>query len=399
MPANRAPGIAGVNSQVDFAVPALDSRLLTLDSALVFGGYGVFGGHVARELAKRGIAVCVAGRDAARAAKAAAELGKGHTSLRADVSDRESCLAAVEGKSVAVNCAGPFQQLNASLLEACLERCVHYVDITDDRRYAAMVREYGPRFADANLAAVYGASSLPSISLALAHVALRAASGERASAEVMPRVKRVYVTLFIGNDNPKGQAAVRSAVESLGKSISAPQGTLRGLGDRRIVELPPPFGRKAAANFDCADYDLLAEATGAREVVVQASFEMPGVLASIRLFSTCAPRLGKWLLPKLAGPGFVRRIMGCSAGIVQVELLFDDGGTRRAAIVAPRDGQRMASLPCVLAVEALLQKKATARGAMTACDLLGAESLIEGIVAEGFELEVDPSPAAIRPMQ
>ncbi len=370
-----------------------------MHTALVFGGYGVFGAHVARELAKRGISVCVAGRDAAKAAQSAAALGPEHTSQRADVSNRESCLAALEGKSVAVNCAGPFQQLNASLLEACLARGVHYVDIADDRRYAAMVREFGPRFADAGLAAVYGASSLPSISLALAHVALRAAKGNAATNEAAPRVKRVYATLFIGNDNPKGQAAVRSAVESLGKPIAAPQGTLRGLADRRIVELPPPFGRKAAANFDSPDYDLMPEATGAREVMVQTSFEMPGVLASMRFFSACAPGLGKWLLPKMAGLGLVRRIMGCSGGVVQVELQMEDGSHRRAAIVARREGQRMAALPCALAVESLSKGTATSRGAMTACEQLGADSLIEQIVAEGFELVLDPPLGPGQPSQ
>jgi uncharacterized protein YbjT (DUF2867 family) len=45
-----------------------------LKTAVVFGGYGVFGSHVARELVKRGVPVVVAGRDQARAESFAKEL-------------------------------------------------------------------------------------------------------------------------------------------------------------------------------------------------------------------------------------------------------------------------------------------------------------------------------------
>src|SRR5204862_6086264 len=121
-------------------------------------------------------------------------------------------------------------------------------DIADDRAYAAAVRSYDERFRARGLAAVYGCSSLPGISGALA---LRAAEGIPAT------VDRVRVTLFIGNKNPKGRAALHSLVAGLGRPIAAPQGTLRGFRDREVVTLPPPFGRRPVFNFQSPDYDLL----------------------------------------------------------------------------------------------------------------------------------------------
>jgi hypothetical protein len=49
----------------------------------------------------------------------------------------------------------------------------------------------------------------------------------------------------------------------------------------------------------------------------------------------------------------------------------------------------MAALPCVLVTHALAHDRLARRGALTAYELLGADSLLEGLVAEGSELLVD----------
>src|SRR6266516_3717157 len=94
---------------------------------LVVGGYGIFGAHICRELARWGVPVTVAGRDAARAAALAATLGPPCGSRAVDVVQLDSCRAALEGHAVAVHCAG-FDRLDATLLEACLATGCHYAD-------------------------------------------------------------------------------------------------------------------------------------------------------------------------------------------------------------------------------------------------------------------------------
>jgi hypothetical protein len=42
------------------------------------------------------------------------------------------------------------------------------------------------------------------------------------------------------------------------------------------------------------------------------------------------------------------RRFGTSGGAVMTEVSFSDGTTRRAALVALQEGQRMAALPCAL---------------------------------------------------
>ena len=344
---------------------------------VVFGGYGTFGAHVCRALARSGVPLTVAGRDHARAEDFARMLGPTCRALAADATDPAACRAALRGQGVAVSCAGPFHQLNTALLDACLEAGCHYADITDDRAYAALVRGQGDRFHAAGLAAVYGCSSLPGISGALA---LHACAGTSAA------VERARVTLFIGNHNPKGDAAVHSLLAGLGRPIVAPQGLLRGFRDRAVVPLPAPFGPRAVFNFDSPEYDLFPALLGARAVVVKAGFELRLATYGFALLALLGRGYGPRLARLLAVPGRLLGGRGCSGAAIMTELFLADGTVRRATLLAREDGQRMAALPCALVAQTLSAKAGGACGARTAYEFLGAPPLLEQLVAAGFEL-------------
>jgi hypothetical protein len=351
-----------------------------VSSAVIFGGYGVFGAQVARELTRMGFCLTIAGRDAARAEAFARELGPSHRGVAADVSRLESCRAALHQQTVAVNCAGPFGGFGSALLDACLGAGCHYADIADDRAYAALVQSYDARFRHQNLAAVYGCSSLPGISGALA---LAARDQGPASA---PRHARV--TLFIGNDNPKGRAAIASAVRVLGKPIRAPQGALTGFGDREMVPLPPPFGLREVFNFESPEYDLFPELLGVRSVAVKFGFELRGANSAFAFLTALGSNYGNRTAALLERVGRLLSNRGCSGGAVMTELFWADGSIRRATLFGQRDGQRMAALPCALAVRTLCVGKPDRAGAMTVYELLQPAPLLEKIAAEGFEVRL-----------
>ncbi len=305
-------------------------------SVVVFGGYGVFGGHVSRELVKRGIETVSAGRNPEKA------------DLVADITDFESCRLALKDKKIAVNCSGPFSAENVALLEACLERGCHYVDIADDRAYAALVRNYGERFAKKDLLAAYGCSSLPGISGALAlHL----------HSETDSTPKRVRVTLFIGNKNPKGAAAIEAALS-----------------------------RKSVSDFESPEYDLFPKLLGTSDVSVKVVFEWATVNFLISLLARLPFRSGSktsQLLQALSKP-FQSR--GSSGGAVTTELSFETGLTRKATLSAKQDGQRIAALPCVYVVEALLNGSTNRTGAATAFEILGVSNLLDQLVRDGGEI-------------
>jgi hypothetical protein len=346
-----------------------------VSSAIVFGGYGTFGSLVARDLARLGVTVVIAGRDAARAEAFAHTLGPGHRGVVADVADRASCRSAIAGHTVAVNCAGPFASLGPALVEACLDAGCHYADVADDRAYVARVRRSAAAFQQRGLTAVYGCSSVPGISGALA---LAACAGTTSAPQ------RARVTLFVGNDNPKGSAAVASVVGSLGKPLATPQGTVRGFRDREVVPLPEPFGSRAVYNFDSPEYDLFPELLGVRAVSVKLGFELRSATWALALLAALSSHWGRRTTALLKWVGQWSRGVGCSGGAVMTELFWADGSVRRVALLARRDGQRMAALPCALATHALCVGSGKP-GVTTVYELLGG-SLLERLTAEGFEL-------------
>lgn len=345
----------------------------------VFGGYGTFGAHAARALAKAGVKVRIAGRNEARAKSFAASLGDGHEGIAADAADPLSSTRALEGARVAVHCAGPFSALPLTLPEACLAAGAHYVDIADDRSWLARLRALDGRFRDRNLIAACGCSSLPGISGALALLA----------AERLPEVRRARVILFIGNRNPKGDAAVRSAAAQLGKTFFSPQGSLVGLRGRETVRLPEPFGVRAVYNWESPELDLFPALLGAREVRIKVGFESRLATRAFATLARLGP-LGSRLVPPLAILGRALSGFGHSGGYVQVELSAPDGATAIASLGGPEDGQRMAALPAAFVALGLLDGTITARGVVTAFEALGARRLIDALAAEGYTWRQSP---------
>ena len=344
--------------------------------AIIFGGYGTFGTLVSRELAAQGAEVTIAGRDSSKAEALARELGPVHRGVAADVGNGQSCREAIAGHEVVANCAGPFQHFDATLLDACLDAGCHYTDIADDRDYCATVRQYHDAFSRRGRAAVYGCSSLPAISGALALFLQK-------DRTIQP--ERARVTLFIGNNNPKGHAAIRSLIAGLGKPFPSPQGTLRCFRGREVVPLPPPVGPRAAFDFTSPEYDLFPALLGVKAVRVKVVFELA---LSNYFFATLAllgSRYGERTARLLERAGGLVR-SGTSSAAIMTELFYPDGSTARAALQGRKAGQRLAALPCALAAIALCKERGATRGAMTAYDLLGAEELIHGIEQAGFEL-------------
>jgi hypothetical protein len=355
-----------------------------LKRVIVFGGYGVFGSQVARALSAWGTPITIAGREQRRAETFARHLGGDCSAAGADITRPEACRALLQGSTVAVNCAGPFHRQGTALLEACLQTDSPYVDITEDRGYAALVRSFGTRFAERGRVAVFGCSSLPGISGALALCAREA--------ETVP-VERVRVALLIGNKNPKGQAAVRSLLAGLGRPIATPQGTRFGFCEREVVLLPAPFGRRGVFTLDSPEYDLFPALLGARAVSVHVGFELRMATYTFALLARLGSGYGPVMARLLERPARMLSGLGCSGGAVMAELFFRDGSVCQATLVSRRDGQRMAALPCALVARALSERDEHAQGAVTAYEFLGARPLLAKLVGEGFELHTERRPA------
>lgn len=101
-----------------------------MSKALLYGCYGYTGDLVSRAARAAGRELCVAGRDAARTRAIAARDGFEARVFALD--DPGALDAGLAGVSVVLHCAGPFARTSRPMVDACLRRGVHYLDITGE---------------------------------------------------------------------------------------------------------------------------------------------------------------------------------------------------------------------------------------------------------------------------
>lgn len=204
--------------------------------------------------------------------------------------------------------AGPFQTLDRAIVRAVVDAGAHWLDIADDARWFFDLlddRALDALARERNVAVIPGLSSLPAISGALVH-------------RLKPQ--RANITLFIGNDNRKGAAAIASG-----------------------------------AMLDSPDRELLRRELGI-EATARSRFELPGArlaMHALRIFPLNARlRIAKTLsrfVPRFGSEGGYVEVNG-----VRVPM------TQRAAILplvyalAHLDGKSGCLAPSVFDAEELL---------------------------------------------
>jgi hypothetical protein len=259
---------------------------------------------------------------------------------------------------VAVACAaGPFQELSHELPMAAAEAGAHWVDIGDDVGWVVPILDDTTLDAaarEAGLTVMPGLSTVPAISGALA----------RWGRERMPGAPRARITLFIGNRNAKGAGAIASAMAS-------------GFGRPTRVDLP--FGRRLAYLGRSPDTELLR-----RDLGLDAEFRVVLGWGPAGLFVASVgplwPRLGPRARARVAGllssisEPFGRS--GSEGGCLQVDLWE---GERRTSVAALSGDQRLAILPCSMALQRLLEGGLRERGVIHPVGWLSTEGWIAAL--------------------
>jgi putative NAD(P)-binding protein len=311
---------------------------------LIAGGSGVFGRLLAQELlASTPAHVALAGRDSQRLAAACRGLGAPARTegLTLDLQDARALGQAAAGCFAVACAAGPFQQLPPDLPRAALEAGAHWLDIGDDRRWVLCLladAHLDGIARDAGLAVMPGLSTVPALSGVLV----------RWCRERLPRAHRARVTLFIGNRNGKGAGAIASA---LGGGFSDP------------VPVDLPIGRRLAYRLCSPDAALLREEL-ALDAEFRVAFELPQASRAMAAAAAVARQLGPrgqaWLARGLSRLSAPFNHLGSRVSYLQAEL-WDASGDRASACLVDA-GQRLAVLPCALALEALLSGELCQRG-------------------------------------
>jgi saccharopine dehydrogenase-like NADP-dependent oxidoreductase len=217
-------------------------------------------------------------------------------------------------------------QEGTGFAEACLDRGVHYVDITASYAFLSQVERL-----DA-LAKRSGATGVLSVGLAPGLTNLLAKHAK----DVLGAVRNLEIYVMLGLGEAHGKAAVRWTVENLDKRFA-----IRRSGASKIVGsfegpkqtiFPGKYGRRTAYFFDFADQHAVARTQELENVATRLCFDsaavtwMVAALKRTRLFRMLA-RLG---VQDALAMLFARFPMGSDEFVVKVDAEGESHGSRRS---------------------------------------------------------------------
>jgi len=107
----------------------------------LIGATGFTGSLIAHELKRIGSSARLAARDETKLGRLASELGGQFDTVLVDVTDVSGVSRALDGATVAINCAGPFTSLGQPVVREAARRGVHYLDTTGEQAFIRYVFE------------------------------------------------------------------------------------------------------------------------------------------------------------------------------------------------------------------------------------------------------------------
>jgi saccharopine dehydrogenase-like NADP-dependent oxidoreductase len=254
---------------------------------LIVGGYGVVGRRIAAELAADyPDQITIAGRNGAKAVKAAAAIGCGARGLQIDTSEASSIAAALEGVATVISC---IDLANRALLWAAIERGLRYTDITPRltelgrgaayEKVDAAARSSGARV-------VLGTGIAPGIANMMAC----------ALADSLGCADEIETALLLPAGDSGGPALFGYFLQELAMSyeirVQGVECPARAFSAPRLVEFPPPAGPRLAYLFPFSDQVLYPRTLGAKTAVTRLAVDPAwlGKLLAV-MVSTGASRL------------------------------------------------------------------------------------------------------------
>ncbi len=362
---------------------------------LVLGGYGAFGGRLARLLLADGHEVIVAGRSE-RAARAFTD-EHGGTPLSLDASDEKSLAAALiaHRPDCLIDAAGPFQAYAGhATARVALAAGAHYLDLSDDARFTAGITALDAEARAAERAAISGVSSVPALSSA----------ATTALAEGLAEIALIESAILPGNRAPRGLSVMAAILTQAG----APLRLWRG---NRWRELPGWSGSRPvtagaitrqAAFIGAPDLALFPATYGARSVLFRAGLELPllhrglTVLARLRR-AGLQPDLARFATPIRRLAALLERA-GTDRGamVTRVAGRLPDGSPverRWTLTVDAGDGPSIPAIPAAILVEKLARNTVApgARPALSEFTLDEAETALSRL-ATSCQRSETPAP-------
>jgi hypothetical protein len=330
-------------------------------TVVVFGAYGHTGRFVVAELHKRGWEAILSGRDAAKLHAVASEHPESEVRL-ASVNDPASLDSAIGGASAVINCAGPFVDTAAPIIDAALRSGIHYLDIAAEQaavlavfeRFSRPAREAGVVIAPAM--AFYGG---------LGDLLATAAMGDWIAADeiligvALDSWKPTRGTRLTGQRNP-GQHFTFSN-NKLEPSDPLP----------RIWDFPAPFGLQDVVGLSLAE-----------TITISRHLRAPQIHAYMNLAPITDIHNPDTPAPTAADES------GRSSQVFLMEVIARKGNAERRAVARGRDIYAITAPIVVEATERVLNGLARTSGAVAAGEAFDAQNFLSSLAPAYLSFEI-----------
>lgn len=314
---------------------------------LVLGGYGNFGKRICTALAKSGVPLVVAGRDAGKAQALALQLQVAWRCF--DVNTQLAQALQTLQPAVVINTCGPFQGSSYAAAQTCIDHGVHYIDLADGRDFVGGITQLNTAAQNAGVSVISGASTVPGLSSAVL---------EHFKAQFSQMHELVF-GISPGQQAERGLATTQGIMSYVGKPLKAFAGHTNkpAYGWQDLYRQNyPELGWRWMANCDIPDLDLLPARYGLRSIRFSAGLEIGllhlGLWSVSGLVRAGLPiRLQRWAGPLLSASNWFNRFGSPHGGmhvIVRGMGLDKKPLEKRWFIVAKNgDGPQ---IPCVPAI-------------------------------------------------
>ena len=328
----------------------------------VFGAYGHTGRFVVSELCKRGWTPILSGRDHAKL-NAISDAHRGLEMRVATTSDPASLDHAISGAAAVINCAGPFVDTAAPLVEAALRSGIHYLDVAAEQpavlalfeRFAEAARNVGLVVAPA-MGFFGGLGDL----LATETMGGWAEADEICVAVALDSWQPTRGTRLTGQRNP-GQHFIFS--KNRLERADPPPG--------RLWNFPAPFGPQDVEGLSLAETVLISRHVRTPE---------------IRVYINVAP-LTDIRSPDTPGPSAVDE-SGRSSQVFVMDAIARRGSETRRTVARGRDIYAITAPIVVEAAERVVRGSVKATGVVAAGEVFDARDFLRSLSPLHLSFEI-----------
>jgi saccharopine dehydrogenase-like NADP-dependent oxidoreductase len=328
----------------------------------VFGAYGHTGRFVVSEFRKRGWTPVLSGRDATKL-KA---LGEQYPELAvrvASVDDPASLDRAISGSVAVINCAGPFIDTAAPVVEAALRARIHYLDVAAEQAAVlATFEQFADAARDVGIVIVPAMAFYGGLSDLLATTAMGDwnAADEICIAIALDSWKPTQGTRLTGQRNP-GKRFIFSN-NRLERADPLPA---------RTWNFPAPFGSQDVVGLSLAE-----------TITISRHLRTP----EIRTYMNLAP------LTDLSNPTTPAPVpadeSGRSSQIFLVDVIARRGSEERRATARGRDIYAVTAPIVVEAAGRILNGRIRHAGVAAAGEIFDAQDFLNSLCPEHLSLEI-----------